>query len=104
LGAQVGPSWANLDFTVLKNISNYQLGVIAFASADIERPYASYQRQSQVAVGGVVGYKLGFTNLQLKISRDVLQSNHGGHDTRVWLTAAFLLQDIVPAYKVKADY
>ena len=95
LGAKVGPSWANLDLTALKNISNYQIGVIAFTSNDLERPYASYARQSQVAVGGVVGYRHGFTNVQLKVSRDVSQSHHGGHDTRVWLTAAFLLHEIL---------
>ncbi len=104
LGSQVGPSWANFDFTALKNIANYQLGVVAFASSDLNQPYESYSRQRQLAIGAVAGYKVGFTNFQLKLSRDVYQSNYRGNDTRLWFTASFLLQDFVPAYKVRADY
>jgi hypothetical protein len=55
---------------------------VAYASADLTSPIASYQKQSQVAVGGLVGYDFGPVALQAYATTDVVEHNYGGVDTR----------------------
>ena len=86
-GATVGsyaPSWFNYDLTATKTFGKWEVGAVGFGSADLSSPYSGYARQSQFALGGLVGYNFGPLNLQLKLTTDVAEVNYGGRDTRLW--------------------
>ena len=62
-------------------------------STDLKRPIASYQKQSQFAVGGLMGYDFGPIPLQAYATTEVVEHNYGGRDTRGWLRM------IIPLWK-----
>lgn len=78
------PSWFNYDLTATKTIGKWEAGVVGFGSTDLSSPYTGYARQSQFALGGLVGYNFGPVNLQLKLTTDVTERNYNGRDTRFW--------------------
>jgi hypothetical protein len=78
------PSWLNYDLTATKSFGKWEIGPIAFGSVDLSSPYGGYARQSQFALGGLVGYDFGPVDLQLKLTTDVAERNYGGRDTRIW--------------------
>jgi hypothetical protein len=51
---------------------------------DVSSPVANYARQSQFAVGWLVGYDFGPVRLQAYVTRDLYERNYTGFDTRVW--------------------
>jgi len=88
LGENAAPSWFNYDVTALRQIGNWELGGVAFGSHDLSTPVTEYQRQSQFAMGGLIGYHFGKhtqDTVQLKVTRDLAESNYTGRETRVWL-------------------
>jgi hypothetical protein len=78
------PDWFNLDLTATKKFGKFEVGLVGFGSADLDAPVPGYAKQSQFALGGLVGYDFGTVNLQIKVTRDVSEANYGGYDTRVW--------------------
>ncbi len=74
----------NNDITATKTFDKWDLGPVAFYSMDLNSPMRGYQKQSQVALGFLVGYHLGPAVLQTYLTRDVYQKNYGGYDTRLW--------------------
>jgi Putative MetA-pathway of phenol degradation len=78
------PNFVNIDLTATKKFDKWELGPVAFGSMDLSRPIASYEKQSQLAVGWLVGYDFGPVRLQAYVTRDVYEHNYSGHDTRVW--------------------
>ena len=78
------PDFVNLDLTASKKFGSWELGPVAFASMDVSRPIPTYQKQSQFAAGGLVGYDFGIMRLQAYVTRDVYVQNYSGLDTRVW--------------------
>lgn len=78
------PSWLNYDLTATKAFGKWEVGAVGFGSTDLSSPYAGYARQSQFALGGLVGYNFGPVTLQLKLTTDVAEQNYGGNDTRLW--------------------
>jgi hypothetical protein len=78
------PDFVNLDLTASKKFGNWELGPVAFASMDVSRPIPTYQKQSQFAAGGLVGYDFGIMRLQAYVTRDVYVQNYSGLDTREW--------------------
>ncbi|KQT45421.1 CoxB-like protein [Methylobacterium sp. Leaf456] len=91
------PDYINLDLTLTKKFGKWQVGPVAFGSTDLPTGVASYRSQGQIAVGGLVGYNFGPVNLQAYVTRDVVERNYGGHETRGWLRA------IVPLYQDKSE-
>nr|WP_244535325.1 transporter [Methylorubrum salsuginis] len=79
------PDYLNLDVTLTKKFGKWQVGPVAFASTDLPTNVASYRQQGQIAVGGLVGYNFGFMNVQGYVTRDVVERNYGGLETRGWL-------------------
>lgn len=79
------PSWVNFDLTATRMSGKWQLGPIVNMSTDLGSPFAGYAKQSQAAVGALVGYNFGPLNVQVKYSRDVYQRNYGGYDSRAWI-------------------
>ncbi|HLK83325.1 MAG TPA: transporter [Xanthobacteraceae bacterium] len=80
----VNPDFVNVDLTATKKFGKWELGAVGFYSSDVSSPFAGYLRQSQFALGGLVGYDFGPVILQAYLTRDVAESNYGGFDTRVW--------------------
>jgi hypothetical protein len=76
--------FANLDLTATKKFGNWEVGPVAFGSMDVSTPISTYQRASQFAAGGLVGYDFGVARLQVYGTRDVYVHNYSGLDTRVW--------------------
>lgn len=85
LGENAAPSWVNYDLTAFKRVGPWEFGAVAFGSHDISTPINGYQRQSQFAMGGLVGYRIGKYTMQLKITRDLAESNYSGRETRIGL-------------------
>lgn len=83
------PDFLNLDLTATRKFDKWEIGLVAFGSTDLNSPIAGYQRQSQVAVGGLVGYSFGPLILQTYLTTDVHQKNYGGYDTRLWTRVIF---------------
>jgi hypothetical protein len=89
------PDFLNLDLTATKHFGKWEIGPVAFGSTDLPTNNPSYARQGQVAVGGLIGYNFGPVNLQAYVTRDVVQRNYAGLETRGWLRAT------VPIYQDK---
>ena len=84
--AAVYPDYLNLDLTATKKFGQWEIGPVAFGSTDLSaRADPTYRRQGQFAVGGLVGYNFGPANLQAYVTRDVVERNYGGLETRGWL-------------------
>jgi outer membrane putative beta-barrel porin/alpha-amylase len=78
------PNFVNIDLTATKKIDKWEFGPVAFGSTDLNRPIAAYQKQSQFAVGGLIGYDFGPLTLQGYVTTDVVENNYGGRDIRGW--------------------
>ena len=78
------PDFVNVDLTATKKLGKWEIGPVAFGSTDLNRPIVGYQKQSQFAVGGLIGYDFGPVTLQTYITTDVVENNYGGRDTRGW--------------------
>jgi hypothetical protein len=101
--ASWGPQWVNLDLTALHSFGKWEAGVVAFGSWDVSTPVYGYARQSQFALGPLVGYNFGPLTIQLKYTRTVSQANYGGFENRGWVTAIIPLWN-PPAPVVAAKY
>jgi len=78
------PDFLNIDLTATKKIGKWELGLVGFYSTDLSTPVPGYLKQSQFALGGLVGYDFGPVILQGYVTTDVSEQNYGGHDTRGW--------------------
>jgi outer membrane protein OmpA-like peptidoglycan-associated protein len=78
--------WAIIDLTANYSIGKWQVGLGGYGSDDTSEPpgVPGYKQQAQFAVGPLVGYNFGPVILQAKLTRDVVQQNEGGFDTRFW--------------------
>jgi hypothetical protein len=74
------PSWFNLDLTATKKLGKMEVGVIAYGSWDLEYRNGcnGCKKESQFAVGGLVGYDFGSFIAQAKLAGDVMAENHLG--------------------------
>jgi hypothetical protein len=98
------PEWFNYDLTATKTVGKWEFGPIAFGSTDLSAPYAGYLRQSQFALGGLVGYNLGQVVTQLKLTRDVYQANYFGYETRLWANIIVTLWTPPPSPVIATKY
>ena len=80
----INPNFLNVDLTATKKFGKWEIGPVGYYSTDLNSPLAGYQKQSQFAVGGLVGYDFGPVILQAYLTTDVYEKNYGGHDTRFW--------------------
>ncbi|MCI4679973.1 transporter [Rhodoblastus acidophilus] len=98
------PNWFNLDLTATKTFGKFEVGFVGFGSADLDAPVPGYAKQSQIALGGLVGYNFGVLNFQFKLTRDVMEQNYGGYDTRGWANITIPLWVAAPPAPVVAKY
>jgi len=96
-GGTFYPDFLNLDLTATKHFGKWEIGPVTFGSTDLPTNNPSYARQGQFAVGGLVGYNFGPLNLQAYVTRDVVQRNYAGLETRGWLRAT------VPIYQDQGE-
>jgi hypothetical protein len=83
--SDVYPDFLNLDLTATKKIGKWEVGVIGYGSTDLNLPALDVVgKQSQFAVGPLIGYDFGPVTVQAYASHDVYEKNYGGHDTRLW--------------------
>jgi len=87
------PDFINLDLTAAKKFGNWQIGAVGFGSWDVSTPVAGYAKQSQFALGGLLGYDFGKVIVQGYATTDVTETNYGGRDTRGWMRFIFVLGD-----------
>jgi hypothetical protein len=78
------PDFINVDLTATKKIGKWEFGPVAYGSTDLNKPIFAYQKQSQIAIGALVGYDFGPLTLQGYITTEVVENNYGGRDTRGW--------------------
>jgi hypothetical protein len=80
------PDYLNVDLTATKAFGKWEVGAVGFYSTDLDtvNQVTGYQKQSQFALGGLVGYDWGQLKTQVYLTRDVYEKNYGGYDTRVW--------------------
>jgi hypothetical protein len=88
--------WVNIDLTAAKHFGKYETGVVAYGSWDLTNSgsLSCYLatgdhtpcKQSQFAVGSLVGYDFGTFVAQAKLTVDVEESNYGGRETRGTVT------------------
>lgn len=91
------PDFLNLDLTATKKFGKWEVGPVAFGATDLPTRNPGYARQGQFAVGGLVGYNFGPVNLQAYVTREVVERNYRGLETRGWLRAT------VPIYQENAE-
>ena len=72
------PDFLNFDLTAIKRFGNWQVGPVGLSSLDLNAPIAAYKKQSQFALGGLVGYSLKWGSVQAFVTSDVYQKNYGG--------------------------
>jgi hypothetical protein len=83
--SRTNPDYLNIDLTATDSFGKWSVGPVGYYSTDTSSPYGGYARQSQFAVGALVGYNTGPVLLQAYLTRGVTQSNYGGNDTRFWV-------------------
>lgn len=82
--AQKVPNYLNLDLTATTSYGKWSFGPVGYYATDTSTPYSGYHKQSQFAMGGLVGYNFGPVILQSYLTHDVTQTNYPGNDTRFW--------------------
>lgn len=89
-GVAIQPDTAQIDFSVTRHINKWEVGFVGYGSTDLGSPsplrtLGLYnKKQSQFALGGLVGYNFGPVITQFYLTRDVAEANYAGYDTRFW--------------------
>jgi hypothetical protein len=83
-GFACNADFVNLDVSVTHKFGKWEVGPVAYASWDVSTPVAGYGRQSQLAVGALVGYDFGPVALQVYATRTVVEDNYNYYDSRFW--------------------
>ena len=87
------PNFINVDLTATHKFGKWEAGWVGFYSSDLSTPVPGYLKQSQFAMGGLVGYDFGRVILQGYLTSDVYQKNYGGTDVRGWARIIIPLGD-----------
>jgi len=77
------PDFLNVDMTATKRFGKWEVGPVGLYSTDLNKPVPDYQKQSQWALGGLVGYYFERVSVQTYITRNVHEKNYGGDNTSV---------------------
>src|SRR5262249_32258829 len=70
----------NVDLTVGHSFGKWQVAWVGFYSSDLNEPILGYQKQSQFAMGGLLGYDFGAVILQGWLTSAVYENTYGGKD------------------------
>lgn len=84
-GLYAQPDTIGLDTALVKHFDKLEVGMVAYGSADLTTAMRNIGgQQSQIALGGLVGYNFGSVTAELFATRDVAEANYTGRDTRLW--------------------
>jgi hypothetical protein len=86
-GVHLQPDTADVDFAITKHIDKWEVGLAGYASADLtsaSRNLFGAAKQSQIALGGLVGYDFGVLTAQVYLTHTVTEKNYTGDDTRLF--------------------
>lgn len=95
-GAKSAPDYFVADFHVTKAFGKWALGPVAHMAYDLNTPFPGYQKQSAIALGGLVSYDFGGATLQIKLTHDIMQENYGGRETVIWTNLIVPLGSLMP--------
>ena len=76
------PNFLNVDLTATKKFGKWEVGPVGYYSTDLSAPVSDYQKQSQFALGGLIGYYFDRAILQAYVTSDVYEKNYGGKEVR----------------------
>ena len=88
------PNFLNVDLTFGHSFGKWQVAWVGFGSWDVSEPILGYQKQSQFAMGGLLGYDFGPVILQGYLTSDVYEKNYGGKDVRGWVRVVLPLNGV----------
>jgi len=91
------PDFINVDLTAGHSFGKWQVAWVGFYSSDLNTPIVGYQKQSQFAMGGLLGYDFGPVVLQGYLTSDVYEKNYGGRDVRGWVRVVLPLNSVFGA-------
>jgi hypothetical protein len=86
-GIHLQPDTVDVDFAITKHIDKWEVGLAGYASTDLNgaaRNLFGAAKQSQIALGGLVGYDFGPVSAQVYLTRAVAETNYTGYDTRLF--------------------
>jgi hypothetical protein len=90
-GVAIQPDTAQIDLSISRHINKWEVGLVGYGSTDLGAPSPFRtagglygKKQSQFALGGLVGYNFGPVITQFYLTRDVAETNYSGYDTRFW--------------------
>ena len=93
--------WLNLDLTAVKHFGKFETGAVAYGSWDLSDSgvltcglathHFAACKQSQFAVGSLVGYHFGHILVQAKLTTDIMENNYTSKETRGWLNVVMPL-------------
>ena len=91
------PNYFNADLTAAKKLGKWEVGAVGYYSTDTQDSNDTFSgiigKQSQFALGALVGYDWGPLTTQVYVTHDVWQQNYGGEDLRVWARVVVPLGD-----------
>ena len=79
-GVKLAPDFVNVDLTATKTFGKLEIGPVAYYSTDL----TGVAKQSQFAVGGLLGWDFGRFKAQVYGSTDVYTENYAQEETRAW--------------------
>lgn len=88
------PDFLNLDLTATKRFGRLEVGPVGFFSSDLNSPGQAYKKQSQFAMGGLVGYWTDKFIIQAYVTSDVYENNYGGNEVRGFMRIIIPLGNI----------
>lgn len=74
---KIAPDYVNLDLTATKTLGKWEVGAVGFGSWDVSGiSDPTYRKQSQFALGGLVGYNFTGISVQAYLTHDVFTENY----------------------------
>jgi len=105
-GLKTNPDYVNLDLTAAKTLGKWEVGAVAFGSWDVssisEPVGITYAKQSQFAVGGLVGYNFTGITVQAFLTHDVFTDNYFNADGSKAYETRFWTRVIIPLWSPPA--
>jgi hypothetical protein len=102
------PDYVDIDGTLAHTFGKWEVGAIAYYSADINGGTAGFfnagGKALQVGFGGLLGYNFGVADLTLKLTHEFVSegiTGYGHHDTRVWSTIVIPIWNPAPPAPVR---
>jgi hypothetical protein len=104
------PDYVDVDATLAHTFGKWELGAIAYYSADINggpgNPtfFNAGGKALEVGFGGLLGYNFGVVDLTLKLTHEFVSEGitaYGHHDTRVWSTIVIPIWNPTPPAPVR---